>query len=181
MMDQLFRRSACTFFSGKKNMILAVATWTCNRGRESLCNALHQNTGPTNWQSKLCDKDLTEYIWWKKIAAWWILLGLGPWCMVKLVVKLSVHFWKRKIKTNKCSSILRHKLRGILTLHTYSETSPQTSPAELRQQKFANKISPVICSWQTNMLPLRALTQTSRRVENCASVLRVFLKMSFSP
>jgi len=64
--------------------------------------------------------------------------------MVKLVVKLSVDFLKRKIKTNKFSPILRRKLRGILTLHTYSETSPQTSPAKLRQQKSANKISPVI-------------------------------------
>ena len=56
--------------------------------------------------------------------------------------------------------ILRGKLRRILSLHTYSDTSPQTSPAKLRQQKFANKILPVICIWQINMLPLWALTQT---------------------
>ena len=82
----------------------------------------------------------------ENFAAWWILLGLGPWCMVKFVVKFWWILLKRKIKANKILPILRRKLRRILALHSYSETSPQTSPAQIRQQ--------------INMLPLWALTQT---------------------
>ena len=78
------------------------------------------------------------------LATWWILLGLGPWRMVKFVVKIRWIFLKRKIKTiksNKQLPILHRKFRRIPKLHTYSETSP----AKLRQRKTANEISPLIC------------------------------------
>jgi hypothetical protein len=68
-------------------------------------------------------------------------LGFGALVHGEVCCEISVGFLKRKRKTHKILPILRRKLRRILTLHTYSETSP----AKLGQKKIANKISPVIC------------------------------------
>jgi len=109
---------------------------------------------------EICRKGLIEHIWWIKFCRLVDSLGFGALVHGEVCCEISVGFLKRKRKTHKILPILRRKLRRILTLHTYSETSPQTSPAKLGQKKIANKISPVICIWQMKMLPLWALTQT---------------------
>ena len=68
-------------------------------------------------------------------ATWWILLGLGPWCMVKCVVNVRWIFLKRLI--------LRRKLRRIpqttYLLRIFTENfAGKTSPAKIHQQNLAS-------------------------------------------
>ena len=133
---------------------------TCIPRCEPLWNTLRQNTGHTNWESELHDKGLINIFVEESVATWWILLNVGPWCMVKCC-EISMCFSKGETQAKKMLPVLRRKLRCIPKLHTYSEISPETSLAKLRQQKFTNKIPPALCIWRLNMLPLWALTITN--------------------
>ena len=134
---------------------------TCIPICEPLWNTLRQNTGHTNWESKLHDKGFNKYICWKKCSHLMVSFEFRALVHGEVCCESSVCFSKGEPQAKKMLPVLRRKLRCIPKLHTYSETSPETSLAKLRQQKFTNKIPPALCIWRINMLPLWALTITN--------------------
>ena len=134
----MFSRSACTFFSAKKN-------------RDPCPSHLKPALGDVSGSEMHCVKTLAPQIGNPKCATsvpidifggessvtWWILLGLEPWCMVKFVVN---SWWIFQRGKSKQTTFCRFFAANFAAYANYILT--QKLRRKLRRQNFASKTSP---------------------------------------
>ena len=92
----------------------------------------------------------------ESFATWWILLGLGPWRMVKFVVNLFKEENKSKKQIADSSQQISPHTQTTYLLRNFAwNFAGKTSPAKICQQNLASYLHVT-----KNILPLWALTQT---------------------